>query len=111
MAKPLNCCHSCGYYSRVPEILLCAIHPSVHEHDYCPDYEEDSDRLSEEVWEPIGARYDGDDLRLLDGAIDWIEVNRNHPAKTGICPRCEIAFLSSGPHWDCPWCGWTDDSI
>lgn len=85
----------------------------------------------EEQWEPEGARfvngeliierersfYNGEEIiqprqrwrreEMLD-LLDW------HPLFTGRCPHCSRPFprYERPPvHWDCPHCGWVDDTV
>lgn len=85
----------------------------------------------EELWEPTGARfvngelvverprsfYNGEEIiqppqrwtreEQLD-LLDW------HPLFTGRCPQCELPYprYEKPPvHWDCPECGWVDDTV
>lgn len=58
--------------------------------------------------------------RLADASNDeqsWREAAgidlQNHPVVTGKCPRCEYEFPPDQQliHYDCPQCGWIDNSI
>ncbi|MDL5055381.1 hypothetical protein QQ056_17765 [Oscillatoria laete-virens NRMC-F 0139] len=47
-------------------------------------------------------------IRLQNGTPN------THPLFTGICPKCGHLFDRANPppvHWDCPECGWVDDSV
>ena len=42
------------------------------------------------------------------------EILNTHPFFTGVCPVCRYQFNTNNPpevHYDCPECGWIDDSI
>jgi len=42
------------------------------------------------------------------------QVLESHPLFTGHCPSCGYRFPSHVPeliHFDCPECGWIDDSV
>lgn len=116
MPTPLHCCYSCGYYSRLPSLLLCALHPETPPQDYCPDYAYDPSRhptVLPDPWEPFGASFECDEGGIGSGdrfiraqrLLDW------HPLFTGRCPDCGAQMEDPGlPHWDCKHCGWCDES-
>ncbi|HEY9663829.1 MAG TPA: hypothetical protein V6C65_35725 [Allocoleopsis sp.] len=116
MAK-LPDCGRCSLYARNPH-LVCAVHPTGVEGDRCPDFELDPTLESEELWHPVGAAYYNGELILQPeprlnleqqlALLDW------HPLFTGRCPQCEQPIACHDPvqvHWDCPQCGWRDDSL
>ena len=56
--------------------------------------------------------YPIDPERLIQADM-WM-AEADHPIITGKCPQCQYKFLEDNPpeaHWDCPKCGWIDDSI
>ena len=97
--------------------MVCAINPYGVAGDECSDFNpsagpvsNDDDPLSwyNDVWEPVGASYYGDELVLSPvqqltleqrlTLLDW------HPIFTGRCPNCEHPIRQSEParvHWDC----------
>jgi hypothetical protein len=47
-------------------------------------------------------------------ALQQLELLDTHPLFTGRCPQCEMTYpkYEQPPvHWDCPECGWMDDSV
>ncbi len=45
---------------------------------------------------------------------EQLEILDNHPFFTGVCPQCGHRFDKNNPpavHWDCPECGFIDDSV
>jgi hypothetical protein len=42
-----------------------------------------------------------------------MEILDNHPFFTGVCPQCRYRFEQDNlpVHFDCPDCGWIDDSV
>ncbi len=71
------------------------------------------------------AHPDGYILNYYDGELvvtkpslytqeELLELINYHPIFTGICPQCKHEFDKNNPpliHWDCPNCGWIDDSV
>jgi hypothetical protein len=98
--------------------LVCAVHPSGPDEEFCIDFQEDPKGEPEELWEPIGASYYNGELilqtrqqRTLEEQLDILNW---HPIFTGRCPNCEMPISETEPHrvyWDCDRCGWKDDSI
>lgn len=72
----------------------------------------------EEQWEPEGASYYNGEL-IVQPQQRWtreeqMELLDTHPMFTGRCPQCERPFprYEKPPvHWDCPQCGWVDDTV
>ncbi len=84
-----------------------------------------------EQWEPLGARYMGGQLvierersfyngeEIVQQQQRWtreqqMELLDTHPLFTGVCPQCRYQFerdYIARVHWDCPECGWMDDSV
>ena len=99
------------------------------------------EEVEEEVWSPEGYTFDkegelqpltDDDnhpdgyiLNYYDGELvvtkpspytkeELLELIEYHPIFTGVCPQCKHEFDKKNPpqvHWDCPNCGWVDDSV
>jgi len=45
---------------------------------------------------------------------EQLDLLESHPLFTGCCPQCRWEFDRSNlpaVHWDCPDCGWKDDSV
>ena len=123
MAK-LDCCNRCRFYARNPH-LVCALHPCGVDGDSCSDFELDLTIPDDEAtawygeqWQPEGASYYGGELVLepvqqvtVEQRLDLLDT---HPLFTGRCPNCEMPIRQTDPprvHWDCPDCGWVDDSV
>ena len=110
-------CDRCLLYARNP-YLVCAVHPTGPNDDTCPDFREDFNTASEELWEPEGASYYNGEL-ILQPRQRWtpeqqLELLDTHPLFTGRCPQCELPFPkyeTSPIHWDCSACGWMDDAV
>lgn len=71
-----------------------------------------------EQWCPTGYYwYDGEliPIQSLPLSIEErLQLLDNHPLFTGFCPECGYQFSKENPpavHWDCPSCGWFDDSV
>ncbi len=72
----------------------------------------------EDLWEPEGASYYAGEL-ILQPQERWtraeqLELLDTHPLFTQKCPECNRQFLQAEKpliHWDCPSCGWIDDSV
>ena len=68
--------------------------------------------------EPEGASYYNGEL-ILQPHQRWtreeqLKLIDGHPLFTGKCPRCDYQFPRDNPpevHWDCPECGWVDDTV
>ncbi len=111
----LSICDRCFNYARDPH-LVCAIHPSGVDGNFCPDYEQDPEWQPEEQWQPEGAAYYNGELVLQPEQrrtlqqkwelLDW------HPMFTGRCPECEVPIsVTDSVPWDCQSCGWKDDAV
>ncbi len=118
--------------------LVCAVHPSGVDDSTCIDfrpdpeleekhfvnflgigethenpYSEDNDQ-----WEPEGASYYNGEL-VIQPRQRWtpqqqLELLDTHPIFTGKCPRCGYEYerdYTARVHWDCPECGWMDDTV
>lgn len=104
-------------YSRNPH-LVCTVHPDGVSGIDCMDFRLDPQLVPEESWEPDGASYYNGELVIsLEQRLTLrqkIELLDWHPLFTGRCPKCEIPFPKDylpAVHWDCPNCGWKDDSV
>jgi hypothetical protein len=116
----LKKCDRCQFYAHNPHII-CAVHPSGVNSDSCQDFEEDPCAGAYELWEPVGARYIENELvlsrnHLLVDGIEIIQLDLTswHPMHTGKCPRCGCDYerdYTARVHYDCPDCGWMDDSV
>jgi len=121
-------CDRCQFNAR-SAYTVCAVHPFGVMDDSCLDFREDPNVEAEELWEPVGARYIDSDLVLERSYYNGEEIRRSqqqltreeqwgilntHPLFTGHCPNCEYQFPPHVPelvHFDCPRCGWIDDSV
>jgi hypothetical protein len=109
-------CDRCLLYARDPH-LVCAVHPMGLDTDSCIDFRPDPNAETEELWEPEGASYYAGELILHRPTLtreDQWQILDNHPFFTGVCPVCNYQFPSHVPdlvHFDCPTCGWIDDSV
>lgn len=71
-----------------------------------------------ELWEPEGASYYNGEL-ILQPVLRWtreeqMDLLDTHPMFTGKCPQCNAEFdrdYTARVHWDCPECGWIDDTV
>jgi hypothetical protein len=95
-----------------------------------------SEGTEEEQWEPEGARYSGGELiiqredippyltyyngeEIVQPRQRWttqqqLQLLDWHPMFTGKCPSCGASFEKdyiARVHWDCPHCGWMDDTV
>ncbi len=71
----------------------------------------------EEQWSPQGYSWYGDEL-IPDRpsrytAEEQLEILNNHPFFTGVCPQCRHRFNRNDRiiHYNCPGCGWVDNSV
>jgi hypothetical protein len=121
-------CDRCLLNAHDPYIV-CAVHPCGVDGDSCLDFREDPNTEPDELWEPVGAKYinnqlvlersyyNGEEIppppRQLTPEQQW-QILETHPLFTGHCPSCGYQFPSHIPelvHFDCPRCGWIDDSV
>jgi hypothetical protein len=121
-------CGRCLLYARSPYIV-CAVHPTGVDGENCLDFREKPNVESEKLWEPEGASYIDDELvlersyyngeeiwqpqRLLTLEQQWHTLE-THPFFTGCCQSCGYQFPHNVPglvHFDCPRCGFLDDSV
>jgi rubredoxin len=113
----INLCDRCSLYACNPH-LVCAVHPNGLDSDRCLDFRPDSNAEIEEQWSPQGYSWYGDELISNKPSRytqeEQLEMLDNHPFFTGFCPQCNYKFDRDNPpqvHWDCPECGWIDDSV
>jgi hypothetical protein len=111
-------CDRCQFYAHDPH-LVCAVHPQGVE-GKCLDFRQDlnSQVGKDEQWSPEGYYWwDGElypnrPVTLTPG--EQLEILDSHPFFTGLCPKCGFEFDRNNLpliHWDCPACGWVDDSV
>ncbi len=71
----------------------------------------------DEQWEPEGASYYNGELILQPKQKtreEQLWLLDNHPLFTSVCPACKYHFPQANfhiVHFDCPSCGWVDDSV
>jgi hypothetical protein len=111
-------CDRCQFYPYDLH-LVCAVHPQGVD-GKCLDFLQESNSRSEgkEQWSPEGYYWwDGEPLpnrpvTLTSG--EQLTILDFHPIFTRVCPKCGYEFDHSDLpviHWDCPACGWVDDSV
>lgn len=106
-------CERCCFYAFSDQVV-CAVHPAGPDSDSCLDFRP----RKEELWEPVGASYYDGELILHRPPRytpeEQLWLLDNHPWFTGECPECGYQFGEQNPpppHWDCPRCGWRDDTV
>jgi hypothetical protein len=99
--------------------LFCAVHPYgvLENSEQCVNFEPDPNLLNVEWWEPEEASFYGNEL-VISPMQRWtrsqkLELLLWHPLFTGLCLQCCYQFSdpSERVHWDCPSCGWKDDTV
>jgi predicted RNA-binding Zn-ribbon protein involved in translation (DUF1610 family) len=118
--------------------IVCAIHPNGVDGDNCLDFRpnpelegkkfvdflgmgetyENPYSNEQDQWQPEGASYYNGEL-ILQPPQRWtreeqLELIDTHPMFTGFCPQCGFTFerdYTARVHWDCPECGWMDDTV
>lgn len=111
-------CNNCQFYSGSP-YLICGVHPSGPVGSECPDFLLKSGvQQPGEPWAPQGYSFYNGELieqpRQVRTSAELLELIDSHPFFTGCCPRCNYRFdkdMQPSVHWDCPHCGWIDDSV
>jgi len=109
-------CDRCLLYAKNPH-LVCTVHPQGVETESCLDFRLDSSFKESEPWSPQGySFYNGNLVKNPSRYTqeEKLEILDNHPYFTGVCPRCHYQFDPNDPplvHWDCPSCGWIDNSV
>ena len=77
-------------------------------------------RLSRRAWTPVfdsvqkAMNIDSATPGSAGHALQQLELLDTHSLFTGRCPECEMTYpqYETPPvHWDCPECGWMDDSV
>lgn len=73
---------------------------------------------NEEQWEPEGVSYYNGELILQPKqqrtSEEQLWLLGNHPLFTSVCPECKYHFPQANfhtVHFDCPHCGWINDSV
>jgi predicted RNA-binding Zn-ribbon protein involved in translation (DUF1610 family) len=87
--------------------------------DRCLDFRPDPNTEPEEQWAPEGYSWSWYDGELIPNRpsrytqAEQLEILDNHPFFTGVCPNCGYRFDKNNlpVHYDCPVCGWIDDSV
>ena len=110
-------CDRCLFYSHNPYII-CGVHPDGIDSNRCLDFRPDPNAEIEEQWSLLGYTFYGDELVPLRPSRytseEQLEILDNHPFFTGVCPECGYRFDKNNPpevHYDCPVCGFIDDSV
>ncbi|NEO33184.1 MAG: hypothetical protein F6K36_22715 [Symploca sp. SIO3C6] len=110
-------CDRCLLFAHNPH-LVCAVHPEGPKGNSCLDFRADPNTEPIELWEPEGASYYDGKLILQPQqrftTEEKLELLDTHPLFTGVCPECGYRFPKDNlpaVHWDCPECGWVDDSV
>jgi hypothetical protein len=123
-------CDRCHFYARSNQ-LVCAIHPYGVTGDSCLDFRPvDLTPYELEYGTPVLNSYSNSDNWCPDGysyydgelmyhqprltTEEQLYLIDHHPFFTGHCPNCNYQFDRNNPptvHWDCPHCGWIDDSV
>jgi hypothetical protein len=109
-------CDRCSLYAHNPH-LICAVHPSGVEGNRCLDFRLDPNIKEDQQWSPFGYSWYGDELISNRPSRytqeEQLEILDTHPVFTGVCPQCRHRFDrdNSPVHFDCPSCGWVDDSV
>ncbi|MEG4585489.1 hypothetical protein QUA54_09770 [Microcoleus sp. MOSTC5] len=70
--------HRCLLLGRNP-YLICAVHPAGPDTNTCIDFRENPDAEPEELWEPEGVSYYGDEL-ILQPRQRWTRLATVRPA-------------------------------
>jgi len=111
-------CATCLNNTHNPH-LPCTVRPyGVAEgEEFCVEFEADPTVRSGQVWEPEGASFYNGEL-VVTPDHRWtraqkLELLLWHPLFTGVCPQCRYEFAPDAErvHWDCPECGWVDDTV
>ena len=110
--------------------FVCAIHPDGVQGNSCMDFRPDPElegkqfvdflgiEGDDDQWEPEGASYYNGEL-VIQPRQRWtreqqLELLDTHPIFTGKCPQCGYEFqrdYTARVHWDCPECGWMDETV
>ena len=121
-------CDRCFLNARNPYIV-CAVHPLGVSDSSCLDFRPDPSAEASELWQPEETRFvDGELVIKREPFYDHcsapmndyltpeekLELLDTHPLFTGRCPQCEMPYPNYDlppVHWDCPSCGWLDDTV
>ena len=109
-------CDRCTLYAHNPH-LVCAVHPDGVKTDKCSDFRPRPNAEIQKQWSPQEYSWYGDELISNRASrysqSEQTEILDNHPFFTGVCPQCRHEFNRSDRliHFDCPSCGWVDDSV
>ncbi|WP_206602906.1 hypothetical protein [Leptolyngbya ohadii] len=116
--RKLPQCEDCRNSAR-SVFLLCAMHPYGVEDGFeqCPDHDPDPNALEDEWWEP--QQFGSYNRETITSPVDrltkaqQLELLLWHPLFTGLCPQCRHPFppAANYVYWDCPECGWKDDTV
>lgn len=109
-------CDRCSLYARNPH-LICAVHPDGIDTEFCLDFRPNPNIKEDKQWSPFGYSWYGDQLisnrTSRYSQSEQMEILDNHPFFTGVCPQCRHRFNRENQivHFDCPECGWMDNSV
>jgi hypothetical protein len=90
--------------------------PKISDCDRCLDFRPDPN-IEEQQWSPEGYSWYGDELISNRPSRYTLEeqsqILDTHPFFTGVCPQCRHRFDRDNlpVHFDCPECGFIDDSV
>jgi len=122
-------CDRCQFFSG-NALLPCSVHPKGVSGESCLDFREDE--RTAQHWQEFlgldwvregtvsseeGGSYGGEMIRCHPfrfSDAERLELLDYHPLFTGRCPECEMPIQQlDAPlvHWDCPHCGWKDDTV
>ncbi len=110
-------CSRCRFNFHNP-YLVCHDYPAGPPGDNCQHFAPEPDATPDELWELEAASYYNGEL-ILQPRQHWtreeqLELLDTHPLFTGKCLKCGYQFSPDNPpevHWDCPKCGWVDDTV
>ena len=109
-------CDRCSLYAHNPH-LVCTVHPEGVETNKCLDFKLNPNAEIEKQWSPRGYSWYGNELIANKPSrysqLEQMQILDNHPFFTGVCPQCSHKFNREERtiHFDCPNCGWVDDSV
>ncbi|WP_036487321.1 hypothetical protein [Myxosarcina sp. GI1] len=115
-------CDRCLLYAHNP-YFVCAVHPDGVTSDKpdgmaslrCMDFRPNPNAEKAEQWSPEGYSWYNDELIPNRPSsytqAEQLEILDTHPVFTGVCPQCRYRFNERLVHYDCPECGWMDDSV
>ncbi|WP_036487167.1 hypothetical protein [Myxosarcina sp. GI1] len=95
--------------------LIFAVHPKGVTTKTCMDFRPDPKAEIQEQWSPEGYSWYNNELIPNRPSsytqAEQLEILDTHPVFTGVCPQCKYRFTERLVHYDCPNCGWVDDSV